>query len=314
MPHRNGLFGVSLLAAVVLAATCPPRPANADAKSIYDVIDRIPQGIFDGNPRAWNGVVVPGADIVDDLTPPFRFDPPAAFVPGAAPSAAPYPWTGGPRTALTRLGRPIQSEQAGNAAYEVVRVRYATEKGGVKQSGTADEVFVMTADEATVPFLDSTKSIAMFASLQESDSNPHATPADPAMLAPIDALMTATLADSPPNAKARAAIAAAYIAEPLIVDDFPPYRFSGTAAVAAWTSGFEAIFAHAKIAHLHMHLATAEFVGTSGTRATLVIPMHVAFTSNGKPSAVDGRWLFVLDDAGGLYRIVASVWAVTKHS
>lgn len=154
------------------------------------------------------------------------------------------------------------------------------------QRGTVDEVFVIKSHEGAAA---------------------RTSVADRGTLAPIHALAAATLADIPPNPKALAVMLAAYAPQPLIVDDFPPYRFTGFGAVRTWAAGFEGIVAHAKIEHLRLHLATPEFVQRSGMRATLVIPMHVAFTSNGTPSTADGRWLFVLDRSEGPYRIVASV-------
>jgi hypothetical protein len=62
--------------AFAFLALARPVPASADGTNILDTIDRIPEGIFDGNPHAWQGVFAPGAQIVDDLVAPFLFDPP----------------------------------------------------------------------------------------------------------------------------------------------------------------------------------------------------------------------------------------------
>jgi hypothetical protein len=133
---------------------------------------------------------------------------------------------------------------------------------------------------------------------------------DPALIAPVDHLITAILA------KDAKGLAAAYDASPSIVDEFAPFTWTGSGAPVAWARDFAALQRTDGITAPHVVRGTPQTANVSpdGRRAYLVVPTTFAYLMKGKPTKETGTWTFVLarPATGAPWRIASSTWGTTR--
>jgi hypothetical protein len=106
-----------------------------------------------------------------------------------------------------------------------------------------------------------------------------------------------------------ARLAEAFVAEPVILENFAPYVFRGPNGLRAWTDGFRE---HAReLSELVATFGPAQDFDRTGDRVYFVLPTTWRGKARGKPFVEEGGWSFVLKEIGPDWRIEAYAWAVT---
>jgi len=97
-----------------------------------------------------------------------------------------------------------------------------------------------------------------------------------------------------------------------IIDEFPPYVWSGPTACADWASDYDAASKKDKVTHQVVKLAKPKHVDVSGDRGYVVVPANYTYQQDGKPMAENGSLLTVaLQKGPDGWRITAWTWS--KH-
>jgi hypothetical protein len=132
---------------------------------------------------------------------------------------------------------------------------------------------------------------------------------DPAILAAVDAAIAAINAGSVADAKAVYADAPA-----AIIDDFPPFLWSGKTAVEDYSRDFKAVLTKYGITNWRFQRHQPRYVFATEDRAWLIAPASFPFLLDGKPQSVSADWLFILEKIDGKWRIDASAFGDTHHT
>ncbi len=94
-----------------------------------------------------------------------------------------------------------------------------------------------------------------------------------------------------------------------IVDNFPPYVFTGPSAISAWVKGAKA---HLNgITELKHHWGTAQEFSQTGDHAYFSMPVTWTELYFGKPVTEKGAWVFTLVRENDEWKIQTSVWGRT---
>lgn len=95
----------------------------------------------------------------------------------------------------------------------------------------------------------------------------------------------------------------------IIIDDFPPYEWSGSGACAKWLSDFHAFTPQIQLTDLVATLGKARHVYVTADRAYVVVPATVTAKEQGKPVHETGAtWTFALQKGPSGWRIAG--WGV----
>jgi ketosteroid isomerase-like protein len=137
-----------------------------------------------------------------------------------------------------------------------------------------------------------------------------AATSDSATLKPVEAIFAGG------NANDSAAIAAAYSSDALIIDEFPPFRWSGPKAAATWWNGFGAFLTKVGISNGHLIHAKPTFLSydTAKTTAYVVMPSTFTYKSKGKAQTEIGRWVFILKKSATGWHVAVSTWATVSDT
>ena len=96
-----------------------------------------------------------------------------------------------------------------------------------------------------------------------------------------------------------------------IHENFAPFVFAGSDAVARWTSRFRD---HAKnLSNLKHSFGAAQDFHTEGTLAYFALPTTWTGQSRGQAFHETGGWSFVLIRQNTAWRLKAYAWAVTSY-
>jgi ketosteroid isomerase-like protein len=94
-----------------------------------------------------------------------------------------------------------------------------------------------------------------------------------------------------------------------IIDDFPPYAWSGPAACAVWGNAFVAGNKQHDMSWGTLVLGTAAHLTVSGNRAYAVFPATYTYKIKGKPAKDAGAFSLVLTKTPAGWLIAAWSWA-----
>jgi hypothetical protein len=130
-----------------------------------------------------------------------------------------------------------------------------------------------------------------------------------AMLAPVEALV-AFMAKLPQRQHATMFARRGVT----ILENYPPYLFTGPDAVARWEQGFRKHIADERDAELKVEFGPAEDFAVTGERAYFSLPTTWTGRAGGKAFEEHGAWSFVLERAGQGWRILGYGWGVTSLS
>jgi len=140
-------------------------------------------------------------------------------------------------------------------------------------------------------------------------SEDQAPKTDPAILAAVDAAIAAINSGSATDAKA------VFTAAPSsIVDDFPPFVWSGKDAVEAYTRDLKAILDKYEITAWRFQRHQPRYIAATDDRAWLVVPASFPFMMKGQTQSVSGDWIFVLAKVDGRWRVDVSAFGTTHHT
>jgi ketosteroid isomerase-like protein len=95
-----------------------------------------------------------------------------------------------------------------------------------------------------------------------------------------------------------------------IIDEFPPYAWTGAGSFAKWISDYDVDAKKNGITEGGVTLGEARHVDVAGNRAYVVIPADYAYKQNGKPIKQNGSILTLAMQKGEVgWRIAAWTWA-----
>jgi SnoaL-like domain len=94
----------------------------------------------------------------------------------------------------------------------------------------------------------------------------------------------------------------------IIIDDFPPYAWSGSGACVKWLSDFRAFTPQIQLTDLVATLGHARHVYVNADRAYVVVPATITAKEHGNPVHETGAtWTFTLQKSLSGWRITS--WA-----
>jgi ketosteroid isomerase-like protein len=132
-------------------------------------------------------------------------------------------------------------------------------------------------------------------------------PPDPAMLALPAKMAAAVIAND------AATLRSACAAKAAVIDEFPPYSWSGTDACVHWAAGFAAFGKAMKMSGFKAAVAAKPFVDVSGDHAYMVAQVRFDGMMAGKPVSEQGTWTFVCVKSGGAWKVTNLTWGTLHH-
>ena len=95
-----------------------------------------------------------------------------------------------------------------------------------------------------------------------------------------------------------------------IIDEFPPYAWSGSGACSQWGKDYDADAKKNSVTDPSVWFGTAKHLDISGDRAYVVLPASYSYKQNGKPVKEAGATLTIaLQKSGNNWRITAWSWS-----
>jgi hypothetical protein len=110
-----------------------------------------------------------------------------------------------------------------------------------------------------------------------------------------------------------ATLGGAFIPEPVIVENFAPYLFSGADSLSRWAAGFAAHAREGGLSELSVRFGKAHDLSLSGSRAHFSLPTTWTGRAKGTGFVEDGGWSFVLVRDGSAWAIACYAWSVTAY-
>jgi ketosteroid isomerase-like protein len=132
-------------------------------------------------------------------------------------------------------------------------------------------------------------------------------PPDPALAALPGKMIVAFLANDAATLRAACAPSTA------IVDEFPPYSWSGPDTCVRWAAAFKAFAAQAKLSGFRGTVAPQPFIDVTGNLAYVVAKVTFNATMSGKPMSEQGTWTFVVSKSGTGWKITSLAWGTLHH-
>jgi ketosteroid isomerase-like protein len=106
-----------------------------------------------------------------------------------------------------------------------------------------------------------------------------------------------------------AGAAAAHVADPKIIDEFPPYHWSGPTAFADWGAAYGKDSAANKVTDGHLTMLTPTRTRIGEGHAYVVAPTDLTFKQDGKPMVEHGTITYALDKTASGWKIASWVWS-----
>lgn len=132
-------------------------------------------------------------------------------------------------------------------------------------------------------------------------------PPDPA-LAALPGKIVAIMNSSNPGA-----LQTMCAANATIVDEFPPYLWTGAGSCAKYTTAFKGFLAQAKLTGLSGGVTGTPYTDSSGNNGYVTAHIHFTGKMAGKPAVDDGWWAIVAVKSGGTWKIASISWALSHH-
>lgn len=105
-----------------------------------------------------------------------------------------------------------------------------------------------------------------------------------------------------------------FVSSATVVDDFPPFSWSGPGAGARWWSASDKDAAKHGIAHVQAALQPLTHFAVAGDDAYVVAPLAITYTVKGQPARMSGLWTLTLRQIGRSWKITSATWATTSGS
>jgi hypothetical protein len=95
-----------------------------------------------------------------------------------------------------------------------------------------------------------------------------------------------------------------------IIDEFPPYAWSGSGGCGQWGKDYEADAKKNSVTDPSVWFGAAKHLDISGDRAYVVLPASYSYKQNGKAVKEAGAMLIIaLQKSGNNWRITAWTWS-----
>jgi ketosteroid isomerase-like protein len=107
------------------------------------------------------------------------------------------------------------------------------------------------------------------------------------------------------NAGDMNAFFAGHAPNPVLIDEFPPYVWSGKDAPQLWAQGFEADAKAHSITEPHMDYRAPTRAESDGKSAYIIVPTVYRIKQAGKPMSAAGSMTFVMTHADGSWKIAS---------
>ena len=130
----------------------------------------------------------------------------------------------------------------------------------------------------------------------------------PAMLAPAQRWIDAFNAAKTPLPEDD------FTGDVVITDQFPPYVWSGTAGMRAWSEAIGKSLKNTRVENEHVVVQApySFMIDKAGEHASYVLPATLTYEIDGKPYTDKALWLFVVvKDSAGNWKIAADTWTKT---
>lgn len=148
--------------------------------------------------------------------------------------------------------------------------------------------------------------LALFASL--------AAPAAAATVpAGIMTTINAVLNDT--NANNLSKLDSYYTSDAVVVDEFPPYMWTGAKAGSTWWGGL--MQTNKKMAISNMKAAMSgsiQHFNVAGDKAYVVVPLTVNYAYKGKPQKETGTLTLTMQRSGNAWKIATQTWGTTSNT
>lgn len=129
-----------------------------------------------------------------------------------------------------------------------------------------------------------------------------------AVMAPIQAVAAATNAD-----KARS-MDAYFLPNAVVVDEFPPYMWSGANAASRWWTAFDMLGSKLGATNFRATALPIKQSNVFGNAAYVVVPVVITFAIKGKPQRETGLWTFTLQRSGAAWKIATVTWGTSTST
>ncbi|MBC5800898.1 MAG: hypothetical protein GIX03_03725 [Candidatus Eremiobacteraeota bacterium] len=94
-----------------------------------------------------------------------------------------------------------------------------------------------------------------------------------------------------------------------VVDDFPPYTWSGPDACRRWFAALQKSLSATGTTGLKVTEATPVFSDATPSRTYIVLAMRLSMNVKHKTASQAGDWTLVLHKRGSTWRVATAAWA-----
>lgn len=147
---------------------------------------------------------------------------------------------------------------------------------------------------------------ALAAPVSSAPAMPSSPPAG--VMATVNGVIGAVNANDPVRVNSYFAIRST------IIDEVPPYVWSGTAAGAAWWRTVQSVLAQQHGSALHVTMQRIASWNMSSSGAYVVLDLRIANTIHGRPHHEDGLWALTMKRLGGTWVVTTAAWATLPQS
>jgi hypothetical protein len=129
-----------------------------------------------------------------------------------------------------------------------------------------------------------------------------------AVLAPINQVIASI------NAGNTSRLNGYYVSNPILIDEYAPYTWTGSNAAVQWWSGFEQLGKKVGFTNVKASMQQVQHYDVIGDKAYVVAPVVITYMAKGKPQKETGLWAFTLQRAGGTWKIATQSWATATNT
>jgi hypothetical protein len=105
------------------------------------------------------------------------------------------------------------------------------------------------------------------------------------------------------------AATAAFASDPAIVDEFAPYQWRGSGAVASWLDGYNAFLKSAGWSDEKVTISSVARSDVEGDAAYVVVREVVTYTQRGRPMRETGVQAYALHKGADGWKVTSAAWA-----
>jgi ketosteroid isomerase-like protein len=114
------------------------------------------------------------------------------------------------------------------------------------------------------------------------------------------------------NTNDATAYANLYTPNAVVVDENPPYAWSGSGAGMAWWHVVDAVMSKMKLTSLHAVAFPPTEYHQSATDAYMIVPMRISGVAAGKPFNENGTTTYTFHRSGDVWKISSQVWTTAR--